>query len=598
MHLVMSEGLSHQFEISQSPNAQPEEYARAQMIGLETVLAEWHRVAENFDTLFAEFNKLGKGEKKSRLALSGSISNLQTALGEANTRVQLLSAKVGADDVASEQGSLSVWECVGSIQDEVLALGASRDTSQQNSLESVERDKFTQSKLGHMRTDLGEVSARSNNLGGSFMILSANYLLVVGQMKTSVSALETRLAGVEGAVASAPFGAHPGAGGSVTWDPPLAPTTLGGERGGVTASREDFGRLVGRVTEVERRVNTQGAGQDGSGAAYGVQIEQILVRMGDMESRVSDESVVIHENVFCSAADVLLWCRTNEVVSCGLYWDLFSVLIVMLPKQQTGKDRADETHSSDRTKSTPKENDLAVAMSHDRPKVLFGKSVGTGELVPLEDGFGARPTHAKWIRGSESYKAKLWKMLNTYLLGLSGSLPPTGGGPAGVFARGLVVEIRSQWTDVVTFIDSFMLKLCEVAKFPKATRGTMPCGRVRLHDTPSGQDSPLEGPDDSGDQGCIPVRCVTVSSRHAKVHLGSVPGASCDRQRDESLYDQRAGGPLRAGRYKGPAEEDGGRSCCFHFGGCSAGGKQRNPQAELRQPPQRRKVVEDEGQVK
>jgi hypothetical protein len=111
MRLVMPEGLS-QFEIPQSPNAQPEEYARAQMIGLETVLAEWHRVAENFDTLFAEFNKLGEGEKKYRLALSGSISNLQTALGEAKTRVQLLLAKVWADDVASEQGSLSMWECV------------------------------------------------------------------------------------------------------------------------------------------------------------------------------------------------------------------------------------------------------------------------------------------------------------------------------------------------------------------------------------------------------------------------------------------------------------------------------------------------------
>jgi hypothetical protein len=157
------------------------------------------------------------------------------------------------------------------------------------------------------------------------------------------------------------------------------------------------------------------------------------------------------------------------VVSCGLYWDLFSVLVVMPPKQQTGKDRTDETHPSDRTKSTPKENDLAAAMSHDRPKVLFGKSGGTGKLVLLEDGFRACPTHAKWIGGSESYKAKLSKMLvNTYLLGVSGSLPPMGGGPAAVFAREVVVEIRSQWTDVVTFIDSFMLELCEVAKFPKA----------------------------------------------------------------------------------------------------------------------------------
>jgi hypothetical protein len=205
---------------------------------------------------------------------------------------------------------------------------------------------------------------------------------------------------------------------------------------------------------VERRLKTQGTGQDGNGAAYGVQIEQILVRMGDMELRVSDESVVIHENVFCSAADVLLWYKTNEVASCGLFWDLFSVLVVIPSKQQTGKDRTDETHSSNCTKSTPFENDLAAAMSHDHPKVLFGKSCGTGELIPLEDGFGACPLHDKWIGGSELYKAKLMRMLYTYLLGVTGSLPLTGGRPAAVFSWELMVEIQSQWTYVVAFIDS------------------------------------------------------------------------------------------------------------------------------------------------
>jgi hypothetical protein len=121
------------------------------------------------------------------------------------------------------------------------------------------------------RSDIeSRASSKSNNLGASFVNLSANYCLMVGQMKKWVSALETRLARVEGAAAWTPFGAHPGAAGSVTWDPPLAPTTFGGEPGVVTASREDFGRLVGRVTKVEQRVNTQGAGQDGSGAAYGV----------------------------------------------------------------------------------------------------------------------------------------------------------------------------------------------------------------------------------------------------------------------------------------------------------------------------------------
>jgi hypothetical protein len=65
-----------------------------------------------------------------------------------------------------------------------------------------------------------------------------------------------------------------------------------------------------------------------------------------MESRVSKESIKVDGHVFSSLNDVKLWCVANEVVSCGMFWDLFSALVVMPPKEHTGKDKADETYSS------------------------------------------------------------------------------------------------------------------------------------------------------------------------------------------------------------------------------------------------------------
>jgi hypothetical protein len=74
----------------------------------------------------------------------------------------------------------------------------------------------------------------------------------------------------------------------------------------------------------------------------------------------------------------------------------------MKPKQQTGKARANETYSSQRTNSTTLENDLLAWMTHTCPEVLFAKKGGI-ELGKLEDGFSACPSYQMWITGGEAY---------------------------------------------------------------------------------------------------------------------------------------------------------------------------------------------------
>jgi hypothetical protein len=101
-----------QFPLPSNPNARPDEYAEAQQTGLATVLAKWHRVSENFEVLFEEFKKFGSGETKYREALTATIMKLQSGVGQANGRAIILATKLGADPVASDHESVTVWEAI------------------------------------------------------------------------------------------------------------------------------------------------------------------------------------------------------------------------------------------------------------------------------------------------------------------------------------------------------------------------------------------------------------------------------------------------------------------------------------------------------
>jgi hypothetical protein len=148
----------------------------------------------------------------------------------------------------------------------------------------------------------------------------------------------------------------------------------------------------------------------------------------------------------------------------GTFWDLFSVLVAMKPKYQTGKDVADERYSSGRIKSTPFENDLSAAMSHPRPLALFGKR--GGELAPVNEGFGACPTYEQWVgSGCELVKALLTMQLVNFCSGVTGTLDFEH--PATPFITALLTEVQAQWNHMVSCIETFHNDLLYVAKFTK-----------------------------------------------------------------------------------------------------------------------------------
>jgi hypothetical protein len=152
----------------------------------------------------------------------------------------------------------------------------------------------------------------------------------------------------------------------------------------------------------------------------------------------------------------------DKVLTTGVFWDLFSVLVSMRPKGLTGKERADEQYSSERIKTTTLKNNLLAAMSHSRPTCLYAKG-GVGVLVDLEEGFGACSSHSQWISGVESVKKSLGKQFKDFTAGVLENMP-FGGGGNGV-AKALLAEVKAQWYEFVSWIDEFYKQLTEEANF-------------------------------------------------------------------------------------------------------------------------------------
>jgi hypothetical protein len=161
------------------------------------------------------------------------------------------------------------------------------------------------------------------------------------------------------------------------------------------------------------KTTIQHGGTQGVSALDDKVLEKMIKRLGEIEGQVTIESYSEGGIAFCLMTEVADWLLAEKVPSRGVLWDLFSVLVSMKPKQQTGKARANETYSLQRTNSMMLENDLLASMTHTRPELLFAKKGGS-ELGKLDDGFVACPSYQMWITGGEAYKTVLSTLISKY----------------------------------------------------------------------------------------------------------------------------------------------------------------------------------------
>jgi hypothetical protein len=193
----------------------------------------------------------------------------------------------------------------------------------------------------------------------------------------------------------------------------------GARRSGRSTNRHEtaaVATLEKDVRDLEALATVAGNGGVGAGASEHLErtMDVLRAKIKEMEGRVTDSSFQLNQYTFSTFYEVKTWCEETKVETYGIFWDLFSVLVAMKPKYQTGKDVANERYSPARIKSTPFENDLSASMSHPRPLALFGKR--GGELAPVNEGFGACPTYEQWVgSGCESVKALLTMQSHRYL---------------------------------------------------------------------------------------------------------------------------------------------------------------------------------------
>jgi hypothetical protein len=83
--------------------------------------------------------------------------------------------------------------------------------------------------------------------------------------------------------------------------------------------------------------NINAAMLNGQRSRINTKVDKAIKRLGEIEGRVTGESYSNGGHVFCSTTEVADWLVVQQVPSGGVFWDLFSVLVSMKPKQQTRK---------------------------------------------------------------------------------------------------------------------------------------------------------------------------------------------------------------------------------------------------------------------
>jgi hypothetical protein len=423
--------------------------------GLRTVFAEWNRLESTFHMIHLRFNGTATGEQRYREAVQKTMLEMQGSIRQADARIQVLHAAIGHDFEASEDDTISVWEAIAAVKKGLEEVSGSADSN---------AEFLTQAR--------NSLPTLIENLAK----LSSHYMTNMPLINQALASSRSRIATLE---------VEPNVGGRRR----TAPGTDGLSRGEPTdmfgftinqevSPQEDHGAAIRAVQSTldveiaELRTDltaiTQNGGARGAGGAGRPDLDvlsaEILERLGDLEARTSGEGFASGDHVFNSETSVSEWLVAEKVPNAGCFWDLFSVLACMSPKRQRGKDKADETYSAKRINSTQLDNDLLAAMTHERPDVLFAKRVG-GELGALEDGFVGCPSYKAWITGTESYRAKLTKDLRQFCTAVEGSM--SKGASYRSLALSLIGDVKTQWSTLCSFIDSFYIELTGVANFPK-----------------------------------------------------------------------------------------------------------------------------------
>jgi hypothetical protein len=90
--------------------------------GLWSILGKWNRLQASFEFILLEINKKTTTGQKYRAAVAQTFLDLQAAVHKTDLQIQLMYARIGMDAIASEEETVTIWEAVCRVKDEVNLL--------------------------------------------------------------------------------------------------------------------------------------------------------------------------------------------------------------------------------------------------------------------------------------------------------------------------------------------------------------------------------------------------------------------------------------------------------------------------------------------
>jgi hypothetical protein len=418
------------------------------------VLNGWNNLVNNVAKLKDGMDAQSGGERTFREALGTTISDIQSAIDLTDGKVKIMTARVGEVPNSAEDQTITIWEGVESIQTEL-------DVT--NGLLKSGKDEVATRGL-----QLDQTDNRLHILSQSYTNLSESYKIKIRQLSKSIKGLERGrgiITGTTGLSRGEPdrfdFNESKGSEALRTLEELREQVDHLTGATNQHVGHDAFDQIVTDLRKLEHQVHSGSSGSSSADAAFfQAQLDDLNEKLNSFDHTSSDAAVVLPNHTFATYRDLRKFVEEEEVISMGGFFDLFSVLCIMTPKQQSGQERANEQHASSRINTTTFENDLAASMSHEKPKTLYGDA-------KLKDGFGAIKSFEEWNDTADCIKDTLTKHLEDYIKGVEGNLIGSKNGNG--LAKDLLAKISTQWTKLCSHISKFYKELTNVSNFSPKT---------------------------------------------------------------------------------------------------------------------------------
>jgi hypothetical protein len=334
------------------------------------LLPKWGELmALNWNKLCMNLCGLGQVVHASKDANRESFESLHKELSAISNKIAVLNTRIGVNTTV--EGMVLVWEAVEVLMGNDRLLGGKFAAVEKRQMEV---EKATKGISNDRLTDRRDL----NFLLQNFDSLAKNYTENVGKLKSKLSMLESdkqsrevREAAGLSTSSGRNFGSRD-----------LELETLTSRLESKIHKIQEDGNLLRRHIknlQTSRDMELDNYGQGSHSRSDPIQIDLTATKqMEILESRMtkieSHQGGVIyssHKFILSSQHDVERFIDDKKVESCGVYWDLFSVLVRMGGKKHSGQQLGQSTFTATRVQMTTLELDLLSSMSFEQPMGLF-----------------------------------------------------------------------------------------------------------------------------------------------------------------------------------------------------------------------------------